>query len=101
MTSVRMDDITTQALERLVAVALSDTGQSRRCADFLLAWYNAAENGGFDLTTLWGMDDELASACSVVFLWVASHRAYPDDLGYGEVFQRIWALWRAGSEQAG
>ena len=30
------------ALERLIAIAHSDTGQSRRVADFLLAWWNAA-----------------------------------------------------------
>ena len=29
------------ALERLIGVAQSDTGQSRRAADFLLAWWNA------------------------------------------------------------
>ncbi|QGQ72500.1 DUF7673 family protein [Halomonas sp. PA16-9] len=96
MATVTMDSTTRQALERLIAVALRDTGQSRRCADFLLAWHNAGENGGLDLTTLWGMDEELASACGVVFLWIASHRAYPEDLGYGDDLQRIWALWRSG-----
>tara|TARA_B100000678_G_scaffold287736_1_gene294862 strand:- start:181 stop:321 length:141 start_codon:yes stop_codon:yes gene_type:complete len=45
------------------------------------------------------MDDDLASACGVVFHWVATHHAHPDDLDYREVFQRIWMLWRAGSEQ--
>jgi hypothetical protein len=32
-----------EALMRLFAIARGDTGQSRRVADFLLAWYNAAE----------------------------------------------------------
>ena len=50
MATVTMDSTTRQALERLIAVALRDTGQSRRCADFLLAWHNAGENGGLDLT---------------------------------------------------
>ncbi len=39
------------AFHRLVAIAQRDTGQSRRVADFLLAWWNAGECGGFDLTT--------------------------------------------------
>ena len=34
------------ALERLLRIALQNTGQARRVAEFLLAWHNAAENGG-------------------------------------------------------
>jgi hypothetical protein len=45
------------ALERLIRIANRDTGQSRRVASFLLAWWNAEECGGFDLTDLWGIDD--------------------------------------------
>jgi hypothetical protein len=33
------------ALDRLVAIAQSDTGQSRRVANFLLAWWNAGSCG--------------------------------------------------------
>jgi hypothetical protein len=36
------------ALERLLRIARGDTGQSRRVANFLLAWHNAEENGGWD-----------------------------------------------------
>ena len=39
-----------EALTRLIEIAQKDTGQSRRVADFLLAWHNAAENGGWDVT---------------------------------------------------
>ena len=41
------------ALERLIKIAQGDTGQSRMTAEFLLSWWNAANCGGFDLTTLW------------------------------------------------
>jgi hypothetical protein len=41
-----------EALTRLIEIAQKDTGQSRRVADFLLAWHNAAENGGWDVTDL-------------------------------------------------
>jgi len=47
------------ALERLLAIALQGTGQSRRVADFLLAWWNARQCGGFDLTTMWGCDSAI------------------------------------------
>lgn len=33
------------ALERLITIAQRDTGQSRRVADFLLAWWNAGQCG--------------------------------------------------------
>lgn len=41
------------ALERLIRIAQGDTGQSRMTAEFLLSWWNAANCGGFDLTTMW------------------------------------------------
>lgn len=31
------------ALERLLKIAQGDTGQSRRVADFLLAWWNSGQ----------------------------------------------------------
>jgi hypothetical protein len=34
-----------EALARLFAIAARETGQARRVADFLLAWYNAPEKG--------------------------------------------------------
>jgi hypothetical protein len=34
------------ALERLLTIAESVTGQSRQCANFLLAWWNARDCGG-------------------------------------------------------
>lgn len=37
-----------QALGRLLHTAAGNTGQSRKVADFLLAWHNAEENGGWD-----------------------------------------------------
>jgi hypothetical protein len=48
-----------EALARLIETAQKDTGQSRRVADFLLAWHNAAENGGWDVTDLWNVDQSI------------------------------------------
>ena len=82
------------ALERLIKIAQSDTGQSRMTAEFLLSWWNASNCGGFDLTTLWAVDTEIAADMVMVFALVASCRRYPDDLGYGEEFRRIVHAWR-------
>ena len=42
----------------------SGYGQARRVADFLLAWHNAPENGGWDPTDLWNVDDAIAPTSS-------------------------------------
>lgn len=81
-------------VDRLLAVAQGDSSQSRICADFLLAWWNAADYGGFDLTALWGLDAELASACVSVFAWLADNNEYPDDLGFGPAFKALQQQWR-------
>jgi hypothetical protein len=83
------------ALERLIQVALGDTGQSRKVANFLLAWWNAEECGGFDLTDLWRVDTAIAADMVTVFGMVAERNHYPDTLGYGEQLERIVASWRS------
>ena len=82
------------ALEHLIAIAQSDTGQARRVADFLLAWWNAGECGGFDLTNLWGVDASIAEDMVIVFGYVARANAYPDALGFNAEFQSIVRGWR-------
>lgn len=87
-----MDEIA--ALKRLIEIAKRDTGQSRRVADFLLAWWNAATCGGFDLTNLWGVDTEIAADMVLIFAFIARVNAYPDKLGYEADFEMIIAQWR-------
>jgi hypothetical protein len=84
------------ALERLIAIARSDTGQSRRVAGFLLAWWNTQECGGFDLTDLWGVDRSIAADMLTVFALLIECRDYPDGLGYREQFEAIVRFWRPG-----
>lgn len=89
------------ALERLLKIAKSDTGQSERVANFLLAWWNATNCGGFDLTDLWGLDDEIAQDMATIFQFLMRRNMYPDALetesgcaSYKDDFQTIIALWR-------
>ena len=82
------------ALQRLIEHAKGDTGQSRRAADFLLAWWNAGQCGGFDMTNLWSVDAEIAADMTTVFGLVARCHIYPDSLGYEEDFQSIVRQWR-------
>jgi len=82
------------ALVRLVGIAQGDTGQSRRVADFLLAWWNAGSCGGFDLTNLWAIDTAIAADMVAVMGLVATHHNYPDAYGLGPAFERIVNEWR-------
>ncbi len=89
-----------EALRRLCAVARRDTGQSRRVADFLLAWHNAEENGGWDPTDLWNVDAEIAADFFTVFRLALESHKYPGDLGFEPEIQAIWELWRAPKPSA-
>jgi hypothetical protein len=84
------------ALERLLAIAVRGTGQSRRVADFLLAWWNAGSCGGFDFTTMWGCDTAIVDDMVIVFAYVGHNSHYPDalGLGYGPRFEAIVREWR-------
>lgn len=77
------------ALERLVRIAKGDSGQCRIVGNFLLAWWNAAEYGGFDLTDLWAVDAAIAEDMIAVLANLVHCRCYPDSLGYGPQFRII------------
>lgn len=88
------------ALYRLVRAALRDTGQSRHCADFLLAWHNARENGGWDPTSLWGVDTAIGQDMLTVLGMVRDLHRYPGGLGIQDEMRLIWERWRAPIEAA-
>jgi len=85
------------ALERLIRIARGDSGQCRIVANFLLAWWNAVEYGGFDLTDVWAVDEAIAEDMLTVFAQMRHCRRYPDSLGYGAQFQTIARRWRPSS----
>lgn len=89
-----LPDTAKAALDRLISVARRDTGQSRRVANFLLAWWNAGDCGGFDLTELWGVDAAIAADMVTVFAILPTCQHYPDTLGYGAQFEAIVRTWR-------
>lgn len=84
----------TRALERLIEIAKGDTGQRRHVADFLLAWWNPATCGRFDLTTLWAVDTPISNDMVIVVGMITKTNRYPDSLGYAEDFKAIVGAWR-------
>jgi len=87
-------DAALAALDRLLAIARSDTGQSRRVANFLLAWGNAGDCGGFDLTDLWMVDRAIADDILTVARLISIRHEYPTVYGYGPQFEQLAADWR-------
>jgi ParB family transcriptional regulator, chromosome partitioning protein len=84
------------ALERLLRIARQDTGQARRVANFLLAWHNAEENGGWDPVDLWNVDAAIADDMLTVLRLVRESHRYPNDLGFTDEIAAVWRLWRGG-----
>lgn len=94
---MRPDQITIEeraALERLLEHARGATHQSRRVADFLLAWWNASACGGYDMTTGWSVDEAIAEDMCTVFRLATRANSYPDTLGYGPQFEAVVREWR-------
>ena len=89
-----------EALARLFPIALSNTGQARRVADFLLAWHNAAENGGWDPVDLWNVDDAIADDILSVLQLLRVEHQYADDLGFRPEIEAVWQRWRSAREEA-
>ena len=88
------------ALQRLLEIAATDTGQSRTVADFLLAWWNASACGGFDPTALWSVAPSIRDDMLIVLDLIAHHREFPDAYGLGDAFAALVARWRPGIAQA-
>ena len=89
------------SVTRLMRIAMGDTGQCRRVADFLLAWHNAEENGGWDPTDLWNVDAAIAEDMLTALRLLRMENGYPSDLGFQKEIDNIWDLWRAGKRSYG
>ncbi len=89
-----------EALARLLKIAQADTGQSRRIANFLLAWHNAEENGGWNPYDLWSVDASIADDILSVLYLVRAGK-YPDSLGFEREISRVWQQWRQATNSRG
>lgn len=76
-----MDEVSRDAVNRLLKLAQSDTGQARRVANFILAWWNADELGGFDIADLFAVDAAIGRDMALVFTYLATlpMAEYPEE----------------------
>jgi hypothetical protein len=84
------------AIERLVDLAGSDTGQSRRAANFLLAWWNGDDWGHFPITDLFAVDRAVADDMVTIFTFLGQQAGavYPDAFGYRAAMSDLVTRWR-------
>jgi len=80
------------AFERLLRVAQDHSGQSRKVADFLLACWNATDNGGWDPNDLWAVDDVLADDMLTMLAFIRREATYFYD--YEADMRQLWEQWR-------
>src|SRR5665213_1173875 len=83
------------AIGRLMQNALGASGQARMVADFLLAWHNAEENGGWNPVELWSLDNQILDDVLTALQVIGRECGrYPDNLGFEREIQLVWTLWR-------
>ncbi len=96
MTSIQTDyDSARAALTRLIPIAMSDTGQARRVANFLMAWWNGPDLGHFEIADLFGLDVAIANDITSVIGFLGQNdrgAVYIDSLGFAEEMQDIIAF---------
>jgi hypothetical protein len=90
------------AARRLFTVARSDTGQARRVANFLLAWWNGDDWGHFPIADLFGLDRSLATdiATIVGYLSQQSAAVYPDRFLSRDDMAGLVRRWRDVADEA-
>lgn len=95
MPTTQLPDVTAvAALLRLLDLAQGDTGQSHRAANFLLAWWNAGDCGGWDLTDLWVVDRAVADDMLLVAAFIAANHEHANSYGLRAEFEGLVARWR-------
>ena len=88
------------ALDRLIEIARSNTGQARRVANFLLAWWNGEDCGHFPIADLFGVDATIATHMTTIIGFLGQHEGaiYPDAFGRKAEMIELVRRWRDFAE---
>ena len=63
-------------------------------ADFFLAWQNAPENGGWNPTDWWKVDEAVAEDLLTVLPLLREQRCEVEDLGFENEIKAVGQQWR-------
>ncbi len=90
------------AVARLLTIAQSDTGQSRRVADFLLAWWNGNDLGHFPIAHLWNVDRAISADMVAILGYLAEQpcAVYANAFGFDEEMRELVRAWRPTTVEA-
>jgi hypothetical protein len=82
------------ALRRVFERAHGCSGGERRLRKFLLAWYNAGDHGGWDLSDLWSFSREWRDDLLLIVHMIADGPCgwYPGHYGYDADIEALAAL---------
>ncbi|MDW9378168.1 hypothetical protein GOC57_32430 [Sinorhizobium meliloti] len=89
-----MEDRVRFALEKLLNIAHDNTGQGRRVANVLLAWWNAEALGGFDIADLFAVDREVSEDMATMFTYLAREEDAVYPTNYRGEIESIIKRWR-------
>lgn len=95
-----MGDCIKFALEKQFNIAHQDTGQDRRGANFILAWWNAKMLGGFDFIDLANVDPHIAEDIATISTFLARKENVVHPYGYRSEIERIISRRRPQAEAA-
>lgn len=97
-----MDHDVGSAVGRLLAIAKSDTGQSRRVADFLLAWWNGSDLGHFPIEHLWNVDRAISADMVTILNYLSQQpcAVYANAFGFDAEMSELVRTWRPFPEEA-
>ena len=79
------------AIDRLIDIARSDTGQSARVANFLLAWWNGDDWGHFPISDLFGVDRAIATDMATIFAFLGQYPGAIYVHAFGELYREAMA----------
>lgn len=82
------------ALMRLLRLAVNDTPAARCAADFVLAWWNAQDCGGFDFATLSDLSRHQREDVLTAMAYFARAGHGPQTLGLTQELEHIVRQWR-------
>ncbi|WP_404479076.1 hypothetical protein [Novosphingobium sp. BL-52-GroH] len=96
MTAINIDHTSAAAaLTRLIEVAKSDTGQSAKVANFLLAWWTADEDNSFRISDIFGLDRQIGIDIATIIGFIANYpgAVYADVFGERDAMSDLITLW--------
>ena len=97
-----MDRDVGSSVGRLLAIAKSDTGQSRRIADFLLAWWNGGDLGHFPIEHLWNVDRAISADMVSILDYLSQQpcAVFAHAFGFDGEMSDLVRTWRSVVEEA-